>query len=300
LGKEMSRVLLTGINSPLGQAIGRKLQAEGHSVIGTLRSSKINTHGLPADDLIPLDLEDELTFLNITESYDAFVHVAGMSTGSATEMMTSTALGSHHLISRARDLSIPRFIHISSMAVYGLGTEQIIGEKSPISHSHAYHAARWAAECYVKSERDQVEAVSIRPPAIAGTSTHNHFLSKILEKMFSQDATINATNPDFRFNNIVHEDAIAEFVSTLLDAESLPTYRAVPIGSTDPIPLREIIDVMAKATNYTGQINWVQPKTPPFRIDSSGAIELGYKPITTLETINRWMHDAIDTSNMQG
>jgi nucleoside-diphosphate-sugar epimerase len=67
----------------------------------------------------------------------------------------------------------------------------------------------------------------------------------------------------------------------------------VPIGSTDPIPLREIIDLMAKATNYKGQINWVEPKSPPFRIDSTGAIELGYKPITTRETIDRWMHDAI-------
>ena len=178
------------------------------------------------------------------------------------------------------------------MAVYGLGAEELIGEKSPIPHGHAYHAARWAAECYVKSERGQVEAISIRSPAIAGASTHNHFLSKVLKKMIAQDAIIDAVNPDFGFNNIVHENVIAEFVNTLLDAESLPAYRAVPIGSTDPIPLHEVIDVMAKATNYTGQIDWVEPKSPPFRIDSTGAIELGYKPITTLETIKQWMHDA--------
>ena len=49
---------------------------------------------------------------------------------------------------------------------------------------------------------------------------------------------------------------------------------------------------MAKATNYKGQINWAEAKIPPFRIDSTGAIELGYKPITTLETIKQWMHDA--------
>ena len=178
------------------------------------------------------------------------------------------------------------------MAVYGTGSEELIGENSGIPHGNAYHAARWAAECYVKSERGQVEAISIRSPAIAGASTHNHFLSKVLEKMIAQDETINATNPEFGFNNIVHEDVIAEFVKTILDAESLPRYRAVPIGSTDPIPLREIIDAMATATNYKGQINWVEPKTPPFRIDSTGAIELGYKPISTFETINRWMHDA--------
>ena len=288
----MSRILITGINSPLGQAVGRKLQAEGHTVVGTVRSSKINTQGLPANELVALDLENETTFTNIIGFFDSFVHVAGMSTGSATEMMMSTGLGTHYLISRAKELSLTRFIHISSMAVYGLGTEELISENSPIPHGNDYHAARWAAECYLKSEREQVEVISIRSPAIAGSSTHNHFLSKVLEKMLSQDAMINVTNPDFDFNNIVHENVIAQFVSTLLERDLGSEYRAVPIGSADPIPLREIIKVMSKATNYKGIINWVKPSSPPFRIDSTGAIELGYKPITTLETVNRWMHDA--------
>ena len=288
----MSRILVTGINSPLGQAVGRKLQAEGHNVVGTVRSSKVNTQGLPANELVALDLENNDSFPNISGTFDAFVHVAGMSIGNATDLMNSNGLGTHYLITRAKELSVSRFIHISSMAVYGLGTEVLIDENSPILHGNAYHAAKWAAECYAKSERERVEVISIRPPAIAGSYTNYHFLSKILKKMISQEEEINATNPDFAFNNIVHENVIAEFVSTLLDKNLEPQYRAVPIGSTDPIPLREVIDVMAKATNYKGQIKWVEPKSPPFRIDSTGAIELGYEPITTLETINRWMHDA--------
>ena len=289
----MSRILVTGINSPLGQAVGRKLQAEEHIVVGTVRSSKISTEGLPANELVALDLDDKDSFANISGSFEIFVHVAGMSIGNATDLMNSTGLGTHYLISRAKELSLTRFIHISSMAVYGLGTEELIGENSPIPHGNSYHAARCAAECYLSSEREQVEAVSIRLPAIAGSSTHNNFLSKVLEKMISQEAEIYATNPDFGFNNIVHENVIAEFVNTLLHKNWGPEYRAVPIGSTDPIPLREIIEVMSKSTKYKGRINWVEPKSPPFRIDSTSAIELGYKPITTLETINRWMLDAI-------
>ena len=289
----MSRILVTGINSPLGQAVGRKLQAEGHKVVGTVRSSKLKLEGLPANELVALDLENEATFTNIFGSFDSFVHVAGMSIGNATDLMSCTGLGTHYLISRAKELWLPRFIHISSMAVYGFGTEPLIGEYSPIPHSHAYHAARWAAECYLSSEREQVEVISIRPPAIAGSSTHNHFLSKVLGKMLAQDPIINAANPDFEFNNIVHEDVIAEFVSILIERDLGTSYRAVPIGSTDPIPLRQIIDVIAKETNYKGQIKWLEPEKTPFRIDSTGAIELGYRPITTLETINRWMSDAI-------
>ena len=182
----MSRILVTGINSPLGQAVGRRLQAEGHIVVGTVRSSKLNTQGLPANELIALDLDNEYSFANVTGVFDSFVHVAGMSVGNATDLMKSTGLGTHYLITRAKELSLPRLIHISSMAVYGLGTEEYIGELSPIPHGSAYHAASWAAECYLSSERETVEAVSIRSPAIVGQSTNNHFLSKVLKNMQSQ------------------------------------------------------------------------------------------------------------------
>lgn len=261
-------------------------------MVGTLRSSRISSAGLPADEPVALDLDKKVSFTNISGSFAAFVHVAGISIDNATDLMNSTGLGTHYLITRAKELSLHRFIHSSSMAVYGSGTEELIGENSPIPHGVSYHAAIWASECYLKTAREQVEAISIRSSVIAGFSTNYHFLSKIREKMRSQDTIINAANPDFYFNNIVHEDVIAEFIDTLLDKKLLTEYRAVPIGSTDPIPLREIVDVMAKATNYQGHIKWVEPKSPPFRIDSSGAIELGYKPITTLETINRWMYDA--------
>ena len=289
----MSRILVTGINSPLGKAVGRKLQAEGHRVVGTVRSSKINMQGLPANELIALDLENEDSFNNIRGSFYGFVHLAGMSTGSSSKIMKTTGLGTHYLISRAKDLSLSRLIHISSMSVYGLGTEEVLGEHSSIPHGNAYHAAKWAAECYIKTERDSIESVSIRPPAIAGASTHYHFLSIILSKMIAKVPVITAMNSDFRFNNIVHENVIAEFISSLLESESLPKYRAVPIGSTEPMPLHQIIELLAKATGYKGQIKWVEPKSPPFRIDSNGAIELGYQPITTRETIDRWMNDVI-------
>jgi nucleoside-diphosphate-sugar epimerase len=288
----MSRILVTGINSPLGQAVGRKLQADGHSVVGTVRSSKINTHSLPADELIPLDLEDEVTFSHIVGGFDSFIHIASLNEGSAEALLKITGLGMIYLINRAKRLSVNRLVHISSMSIHGRVSTEIVDENTSVTHSVPVGAAKWAAECFISNERSLIEAVSIRSPAIAGPYANRHFLAKIFLNMARGTGKISISNPDHLFNNIVHETVIADFIVAILDSKSLPIYRAVPIGSTDPIPLREIIDMMAKATNYTGQINWVQPKTPPFRIDSSGAIELGYKPITTLETINRWMHDA--------
>ena len=288
----MSRILVTGINSPLGQAVGRKLQAEGHRVVGTVRSSKVHSHGLPVDELVALDLENKDSFTNIIGGFDSFIHIASMNEGNAEALLKTTGLGIIHLIERAKQLSIRRLIHISSMSIHGRVSSKVVDENTSVRHSVPVGAAKWAAECFIANERSSIEAVSIRSPAIAGPYANRHFLAKIFLNMIRGPGKIFVSNPDHLFNNIVHECVLADFVSVLLDAESLPIYRAVPIGSTDPIPLREIIDAMATATNYKGQINWVEPKTPPFRIDSTGAIELGYKPISTFETINRWMHDA--------
>ena len=134
--------------------------------------------------------------------------------------------------------------------------------------------------------------MSIRSPAIAGARTHRHFLAKMLNRMARSEAIILSSNPDHLFNNLVHEDVLAEFISTLIQKQSLGLFRAFPIGSTDPMPLREIVARLAYKTKFKGEVKWVETKSSPFRIDSSGAIDLGYKPITTNETLDRWMSDA--------
>lgn len=285
----MSRILVTGITSPLGQAVGRKLQAEGHRVVGTLRSSRISTAGLPADELVALDLENKNSFTNITGGFDAFVHVAAASEGAAEELMTITGLGTLHLVERAKILSVGRIIHISSMAVYGQINDPVVSEQTRINHSIPYGAAKWAAECYLSNESKIVSAVSIRSPAIAGNRTHRHFLAKILNKMSRGGTTISAANPDHLFNNIVHEDKIAEFVNSLLYSKLSLPYQAIPIGSLEPMPLRKIVERLAAETKFKGEINWQSANSSPFSIDSSAAIKLGYKPITTQATLDLWM-----------
>ena len=288
----MTRILVTGITSPLGLAVGRRLQAEGHRVVGTLRSSRTTANNLPANELVVLDLEKRSSFSNISGGFEAIVHVAAESEGSAEELMTITGLGTLHLIERAQHLGVKRIIHISSMAVYGDITDEVVNENTQIRQSIPYGAAKWAAECYLANKSRELEAMSIRSPAIAGARTHRHFLAKMLNRMARSEAIILSSNPDHLFNNLVHEDVLAEFISTLIQKQSLGLFRAFPIGSTDPMPLREIVARLAYKTKFKGEVKWVETKSSPFRIDSSGAIDLGYKPITTNETLDRWMSDA--------
>lgn len=285
----MSRILVTGITSPLGQAVGRKLQAEGHRVVGTLRSSRISVAGLPANELVALDLENKSSFTNINGSFDAFVHVAAASEGTAEELMMITGLGTLHLVERAKFLSVGRIIHISSMAVYGQVEDQIVTEKTKVTHGRDLATAKWSAETYVAASSCASNSVSIRSPAIVGNRSHRHFLAQTFSQMKNQAELVIVSNPDFNLNNIVHEDVFADFINTLIRPRVILQYQAFPIASTDPIPLRKIVERLATETKYKGEIKWQSANSSPFSIDSSAAIELGYKPLTTQATLDLWM-----------
>ena len=106
------------------------------------------------------------------------------------------------------------------------------------------------------------------------------------------EPSISAANPDHMFNNIVHEDKIAEFVKALLKTKFSRPYQAFPIASTDPMPLRTIVERLAAETKFIGEIKWQAANSSPFSIDSSTAVKLGYEPLTTQATLDLWMRDA--------
>jgi len=284
----MSRILVTGINSPLGQAVGRKLQAEGHSVVGTVRSSKIKIQGLPAHKLIALDLENQESFANIVGSYDSFIHIAATSTGTPEDLMRITGLGTLHLVNQAVSLGVKRIVHVSGMDAYGRISVPNINENTKPDYQNPYGVAKWAAESYVAGASELIEGVSIRSPAIAGVNHIRHFLARTLQKMISGSQDIQASNKNFCFNNIVHENVLSDFILNLLSKSELPKFQALVVGSIEPMRLEEILSFLAKATKYKGQVNWFTSSTSPFNIDFSSSLTYGYKPITVIETLRLW------------
>jgi len=287
----VSRILITGINSPLGQAVGRKLQAEGHIVVGTVRSSKLNTKGLPANELIALDLENADSFMNIAGELESIVHVAAASVGSAEDLMSLTGFGTLNLVERAKALKIKRLVHISGMDAYGKISVPTVTESTHPTHQNAYGTAKWAAESYIADASSFFEGISIRSPAIAGRSHTRHFLARTLTKMLKNEAKIVVSNPNFYFNNLVHETVLADFIFALLELRKLPDLQAVTVGSLDAIRFAEVIEFLVDKSKYTGEIEWVQSATTPFNIDFSTATSYGFQATTMRQVLNLWARD---------
>jgi hypothetical protein len=96
------------------------------------------------------------------------------------------------------------------------------------------------------------------------------------------------SNPDFRFNNVIHEDTLAEFLVDLA-LSNLKGFGYCPVGSVPDESLKEIIDQIARHTEYRGKVEWVTAGSSPFAIGLEDAVHHGFRPIATSETLRRWL-----------
>jgi nucleoside-diphosphate-sugar epimerase len=285
------RILVTGAASPLGQAVGRKLQSHGHFSIGTIRTEVGESDFPMFDSLVHMDLEQPETIDNLAPTFDSIIHIAAASTGSLAHLMQVTGIATARLADLALRRGTHNFIHISSMSVYGAVEVSQVSAKTKIRHSTPYGAAKWAAECYLNSVSDRLPAVSIRSCGIVGRRSHRNFLARSYGAMKNREPRVCVSNPDFLFNNVIHEDNLADFVVRLASTHE-SGFNAVPVGSSEPLRLATILEMMARETNYRGVIDWIPATNQSFSIDISEAVEMGLRPSPTITTINRWLEES--------
>lgn len=283
-------VLITGAASPLGSAVCRELRECKARITGTLRPGGNVIDRALLDHVLYIDLAEASDYAKITETYDAIIHVASLSEGSPLELMRATGLSAWHLLKRAEETGTKTLVHVSSMSVYGEPQDSPVSATSPIRHSTPYGAAKWAAECFLSSCAKSVRCVSVRAPAIVGQRAHRHFLARALEQMKLQSPKVLLSNPDFMFNNIIHESTLARFLVTL--ANSPPqSYVVMPVASIRPMSLGDLVQSLSRAVDYSGTIEWAPSPHPPFSIDCGDAVSHGLHPLTTSETLDLWKRD---------
>ena len=266
------------------------MQLYGLTAVGTVRGTPKPAELPMFDELIMVDLDDVSTLRNIQGDFEAVIHVASASYGAPADLMRITGIATDSLARAAVSLGVKRFVHVSAMSVYGKPDVAVVSSKTPVRHSIPYGAAKWAAECYLHNLQDQIPSISIRSPAIVGSfpSTHTHFLARVLRTMLTGTEVVRLSNPEFLFNNVVHEETLAKFLVHLATTTHVG-FVAVPVGSSEPLLLSEVVEMIVKATRFKGHIEWVESPSRPFSISLDDARLLGFEPLTTYETIQMWL-----------
>jgi len=287
------RILVTGASSQLGQAIGHRLKGAGYTTIGTVGTAPIGSASRIYDELAVVDLLNPTNLKNINGQVDSVIHIAAAVQGTPDYLMRVNGLATAELAEWSIQRGVRSFVYLSSMAVYGTVAINEVSSLTPISHHApgdrfgAYGTSKWVAECYLHDVRSRLPSVILRSCAIAGERLDRHFLAITLAAMLQQRAVIQVSNPNFLSNNLIYIYDLVEFLVQSAIADPVG-FTAVPVSSSDPIPLSEIIDAMTQATRYRGRIEWTPSTTKPFAISTDHARELGFQLSPMRDTLSRW------------
>jgi nucleoside-diphosphate-sugar epimerase len=167
------RVLVTGANGFIGSHIIRYLAARGEYRVSGLirRTSDLSRLASLEVDLITGSLTDP--FAQTLRGFDAVVHTAARATdwGSREEFERANVQGTMNLLEGAVSAGVGRFVHFSSVAVYGFHGAKDLVESSPSRpFSNPYCTTKAIAEARVLEWRERIEVVVLRPANVFGPS----------------------------------------------------------------------------------------------------------------------------------
>lgn len=136
-------VLVTGASGFLGSNLTHALVKQGVTPRVFVRpGSRQDTFPLSQVNLYEGDLRDVETLKKAVAGVDVVYHCAATMKGTKDEFFQSNVQGTAQFLEAARASGVQRFIHVSSVAVYGPGQKTIIREEEdydPLPQQRGYY-----------------------------------------------------------------------------------------------------------------------------------------------------------------
>lgn len=272
---------MTGVSSYVGSFVAESLSTSCE-VIGTFRRENQRTRhiaSLGRVKLLRADLACATDLHQLPGDVDAVVHNAATfpwTDVSQSEVAACNVVGSAHLVQWTSDhSSVARFIHYSTVSVYGNVAESVLDEdRSPVP-TEIYGSSKLAAEHLVRDELAHLNPTQIRFPVVLGAGAHRAFLPRVADALL-RDEDVTIRNPDARYNAMTTLRAVADFTERLL-AQPAKRGRIVNLGADDPMSVRGIIELLKTRTASRSRIVVDPEPTSCYRVDFAGAIGLGYR-----------------------
>jgi len=167
------RVLVTGATGFIGSRLAARLaHAEGATVLGTGRSLAKAAHLKPAVELHKADLGDPDSHRAVLEGIDTVFHVAAWLPRGGDPPQEGVRLnvdGTRRLYELAGEAGVRRFVHVSTVAAYGLPQRDRVDEDHPLDLAQAnpYGRTKAQGEAALR-EADGPELTIVRPAMVYG------------------------------------------------------------------------------------------------------------------------------------
>ncbi|MCH7807790.1 MAG: SDR family NAD(P)-dependent oxidoreductase [Planctomycetes bacterium] len=177
-------ILVTGGAGFIGSELVRQLAAEGHRVCvvdNLTNGRRANLDGVLGENvqLVVADVRDQERMAGLLRRVDLVFHLACLgvrhSIHSPHENHEVNATATLRLVSLAREVSVRRFVYVSSSEVYGHAARVPMSEEHPTFPTTVYGASKLAGECYTRAfhRTHGYETVVVRPFNAFGPRCHH-------------------------------------------------------------------------------------------------------------------------------
>jgi GDP-L-fucose synthase len=287
-------ILIAGSTGLVGSAIVEEFERNGQNVVGISRSQV---------DLLDYQKTDE--FIGDTKPsliVDAAAKVGGIlaNNSSPVEFLIDNLAIQANLMKAAHKHGVPNFVFLGSSCIYPRDCAQPIKEEYLMSglleaSNSAYAIAKIAGIELVNSYRKEygTKWISLMPTNLYGPRDNfnlstSHVLPALIRRFVEatesgvKKVTLWGSGKPLR--EFLHVSDLAKAVT--LAAETYDSSLHLNVGTGEDLSINELAVKVAKATGYSGHIEWDSSKpdgTPRKVLDVSRIKALGWKPTISID-----------------
>ena len=169
----MRKAFVTGANGFVGSALVRRLLHDGVAVRAMCRTpEKGKSLGEAGAEVVGGDVQDARCLGRYVEGCDAVFHVAAVGDGTAAYQYNINVRGTQFVAEAAQKAHVDRVVHVSSVAVYGIGVNGPIQTSQPPGRNRDYFYGQTKAlgenALWAYSKQTGLPVVSVRPAFVYG------------------------------------------------------------------------------------------------------------------------------------
>jgi len=170
-------ILITGANGFIGRALAHRFRAQGLRVIGVDLQSD-------GEQVLVGDTANPEVWGHLLEQAQVVVHTAALVTNAMNDedMWRVNVLATRNLISAAARHGVRRFVHVSSIVVYGNAAVGELDEDHPVhAHGGSYVLTKLASEHVALAAHAQhdIDVVIVRPGDVYGPGSRPWVITPI-------------------------------------------------------------------------------------------------------------------------
>jgi UDP-glucose 4-epimerase len=260
--------------------VARALARAGHDVVGLHRRDTRHLTAIAGEARLALRRADLKDVAAVPGPFAVVVHVAATSPApgvDALQLVGDNLGGTAAVVAAALRWQCRAFVFFSTVSLYGEVTVPVLDETSPSCHPDAYGMTKLLGERMLAEQAAGLPSLALRLPGLVGPGAQRNWLTRVADSL-GRGEPVPAANLDAPFNNAVHVEDLSAFVVNAL-ARDWSGADAVVLGARGTLPIRAVIERLARAMGRTPRIEPVPSTRAAFTLSSAHAMaRWGYDP----------------------